>query len=393
MAINKATTAFDGYFAYFNTAMLALRFILLLLFVNSLSCIQPFNPPASQAINNWLVVDGFINAGSDSTNIRLSRSQTLSDTNYVFIPENGATVSVVGSNNVTYPLLGMGNGLYSSPGLNLNLSETYRLSIIASNGEQFQSDSLQPQLCPPIDSVFWRIDTTGLNIYVSTHDPTGKAKYYKWDYTETWERMAPFESLLEFVNGMLVFRPPQNQISTCWKTQNSSTVILGSTAALTQDVINLQPIEFFPSGSEQMQIEYSILLRQVVLDATAFSYWQSILNTTELTGSIFQSQPNQVTGNIHSLNNPKEPVFGWVSVGTESQERIFISRYDFSYWLYTPSQCVTTEIYGDDVGAFADSTAIVPVDQNSTGFVAAEPACADCRYGGASNEKPSFWPF
>jgi hypothetical protein len=61
--------------------MTALRHISLFLFVNVLSCRQPYLPPVIQVKNNWLVVNGFINAGSVSTNIHLSRSRSLPDSN------------------------------------------------------------------------------------------------------------------------------------------------------------------------------------------------------------------------------------------------------------------------------------------------------------------------
>jgi hypothetical protein len=76
-------------------------------------------------------------------------------------------------------------------------------------------------------------------------------------------------------------------------------------------------------GGEQMVIEYSILVRQIALDYNAYLYWQALLGSTELTGSLFDPQPGQVTGNIHSVTNPKEPVFGSVSVSTATDEKDF----------------------------------------------------------------------
>jgi hypothetical protein len=111
-----------------------LRVICLLLSVNLLNCREPFNPPVIQAKNNWLVVDGYIDPGMDSCYIQLSRSQSLSDSNYTLIPENGATVSVLGSNHEQYFFVNLGNGLFGVSELNMSLSETWQLSIVTSNG-------------------------------------------------------------------------------------------------------------------------------------------------------------------------------------------------------------------------------------------------------------------
>ena len=46
-----------------------------------ITCVKKYDPPAIQAANNYLVVDGFIDANpNEATTIVLSRSRNLSDT-------------------------------------------------------------------------------------------------------------------------------------------------------------------------------------------------------------------------------------------------------------------------------------------------------------------------
>ncbi|HEY4876981.1 MAG TPA: hypothetical protein VIH86_15485, partial [Puia sp.] len=78
---------------------------------------------------------------------------------------------------------------------------------------------------------------------------------------------------------------------------------------------------------------------------------------------------------------------------TLSQKRIFINRYDFSYWFHYPPQCFLTLIGSGDLTAFADTLLITPVNSIPAGINSSTPECSDCRYGGgAVNTKPSFWP-
>ncbi len=49
---------------------------------------------------------------------------------------------------------------------------------------------------------------------------------------------------------------------------------------------------------------------------------------TENVGSIFGSQPNEITGNIHCVSNSSEPVIGYIGAGRSQHERIFISNSD-----------------------------------------------------------------
>ena len=73
--------------------------------INTFACRQPYNPPIAKTNLGYLVVDGTIISGQDSTIINLSRTQNINDSIY-FInnPETGAAVSVVGANGDTYSL-------------------------------------------------------------------------------------------------------------------------------------------------------------------------------------------------------------------------------------------------------------------------------------------------
>ena len=60
------------------------------------ACKEPFTPSVTTTNNNLLVVEGFINSGSDSTIIKLSRTAVIGDTNTITKPEMGAVVTVEG---------------------------------------------------------------------------------------------------------------------------------------------------------------------------------------------------------------------------------------------------------------------------------------------------------
>jgi len=76
------------------------------------SCIRTFTAPEGAVSQNYLVVEGFINVGSDSTYVTLSRSNSLSDSQIVKY-ESGANVIIEGTNNTSYPLTEGSPGMYS----------------------------------------------------------------------------------------------------------------------------------------------------------------------------------------------------------------------------------------------------------------------------------------
>ncbi len=161
------------------------KYVLLIITVLSIAaCKVPYNPPATTAVSNYLVVEGLINI-TDSTYIKLSRTVNIS-TASTLKPELKATVTIESNTGSSYPLSELGNGSYASAPLNLSSINQYRVRIKTSNGEQYVSDFGATKVSPPIDSLTWQA-TTDLKIYANTHDVTNSTRYYRWDFTEEWE--------------------------------------------------------------------------------------------------------------------------------------------------------------------------------------------------------------
>ncbi len=67
------------------------------------SCKKPFSPEINEVDRNILVVDGLINAGSDSTIIKISRTTLISE-KQTSNPEIGPTVNVLIEETQVLPL-------------------------------------------------------------------------------------------------------------------------------------------------------------------------------------------------------------------------------------------------------------------------------------------------
>src|SRR5579871_2791248 len=117
-------------------------------------CKQTYLPPAIANPPNYLVVEGFIeNNGTDSTNFTLSRTVRLDSNAYT--PEAGATVTLEGSDNSSYPLHETSTGKYGNFLGPLNTNATWRLHITTTSGKQYASDYVPLVYDPPIDSINW----------------------------------------------------------------------------------------------------------------------------------------------------------------------------------------------------------------------------------------------
>jgi Domain of unknown function (DUF4249) len=311
---------------YFNC-----RYILLLsICTSSLLCKQPYNPPALAGGTHYLVVDGSIISGDDSTIISLSRTQNLSDSTYNFlsVAETGAAVSVVRVSGDSYTLTEQSPGKYVSAQLALNPSELYQLQIITAGGQKYLSDSVPVIITPPIDSISYQLENDGMHVFVNTHDPTNNTRYFRWRYSETWEYQSARSSTYIYLpqDSTTVPRDPSQDVSTCWIGDQSTNLLLGSSVQLSQDIIYDQLLTLIPPGTQKLSVEYSILVYQYALTSGSYSFFQLLQQTTEQLGSLFDMQPSELTGNIHNVANRNEPVLGYISASTLQQQRIFIQR-------------------------------------------------------------------
>jgi hypothetical protein len=355
------------------------------------ACLQQYNPPAIASPATYLVVEGFIDSGPDSTTFTLTQTFPLQTTGVATpTPQLGAKLTVQGSDNSSYPLGEVGGGVYGAQLAGLNPSVTYRLFIVTTAGKQYASDYVPLVSNPPIDSINWVRNSDGVQIYANTHDPTGNAKYFRWDYEETWEFHSPYYQIEKYVNGQLEAYFP-NMNSTCWRSDVSTDILIASSTQLSQDVLYEVPLVLVPANSQQISVEYSILVKQYALTQAAFSWWGIMQNNTENIGSIFGVQPTTDQGNLHCLTDTAEQVIGYISAGNSQSQRIFISDNQVFPWEYEPG-CpdVTTPIdsiyYWVGQGYELYATSIVPPDAYLS-----YPRCIDCTLTG-SNVRPPFWP-
>jgi Domain of unknown function (DUF4249) len=364
-------------------------------------CTIPYNPPTINGTNQFLTVDGIIRNGQDSTIFLLSRSATFGSS-VGPQPELSAQVTIVGQTSGTIPLINLGNGAYGIDHLNLDPSQDYQLKVTSSNGEQYASDFVPVRQSPPIDSLHWEADSVGVSIYVNTHDPQNNTRYYQWDFTQTGEHRVLYNSSIELQpDGSKILRPEDQQIYRCWTSNNSTSILVTSTAALSQDVVSEYLVNSVNNGSFEISFTYSILVRQYAITQQAYQYWQDLKQNTELTGGLFQPQPSSVSGNMHCLTHPNEPVFGYISASSETSARLFIHNAQLNDWNYLIPDTAFCVYWVPEVDSLPFYYTMPNVVQPFLLCYPGTPICVvalahleciDCRYWGGTNVKPAYWP-
>jgi hypothetical protein len=367
-------------------------------------CKQPFESPVSKLSKDVLCIDGFINTGSESSVITLTKLQDLGEKSTI-LPELKALVSLQEEGGSAVALVEEGKGNYTLAPRAYNSSKRYRLEITRSNGKKYQSAFVKLTTTPPIDKLTYQLNPNGVIILLDAQNANDASRYYYWEQEETWLFSVPYPSKYELIGDKFVKRTLNLQF--CYRTEKSNKLILGSTAALTENKVNGQEIQFVDRETGKISLIYSVNVRQHAIDKDYFEYLQKIKNNTEAIGSIFDAQPTQNISNVFSANDPQETVVGFFNMHSVQQKRMFIKIEDLPPYLrYTHKECDVQEIpfwvpqssiYNYPEDYFRDTTKLIPIEYveklpRASYVTGTAPVCADCRVTGVL-EKPSFWPY
>jgi hypothetical protein len=369
--------------------------------VAATGCIEEYVPTIITTDHRYLIVDGFL-VGNDSTFIKLSRSQLISD------PadsqgESEASVEIEGEMGFTYLLSEKEKGLYVAPALDLDPSLQYRLHIRTSDASEYVSDFVDLLESPPVDSVvFEEAEDDEINFHIYAHDPKNLTRYYYWTYDDTWQYSGGY-SIYKWENGQIVPRTDAGELLFCWKTHSENNFYLHATPSLAQDVVYQYPLFTIKQTSRKLYYGYSINVKQYALTREAYDYYSLTKKNSESLGSLFDPQPSQALGNIKCTSNPQQISIGYFAASTVREKRLFFARHDIrgpTTGPYEPlgySDCepevIELDLISDQTleGKLIIDRHYDLITQELVGYLVAPEHCIDCRFGGGVIQKPDYW--
>ena len=373
------------------------RAIIFMLVLLVIGCKEKFDSPVPKVATGYLVVEGVINNEGDTTDIKISRTTNLGDTGKKY--ESGAIVNLESSNGNILQLVENAAGNYTINNLHLDTSFRYRVNIHTNSNEQYQSDFVAVRNNPPIDSINWTRDAAAVHIFINTNDPKNNTRYYQWEYNETWEFNTLYASLKYVLPNTdyvyVYYRDGSDpQIYRCWKYNASNTILLGSSAKLSEDIIHL-PITMIPAANQKLSVLYSIMVKQFSWSKEGYEFLTRMKKNTESIGSVFDAQPSELNSNIHCTTNPHQPVVGFFNICTIREKRIFINSIELPGWNYK-IPCIERVIANNPDSIKREGSGLLPTNPEKSGtsiitFFASEESCVDCRLTG-TNVKPIYWP-
>ena len=358
-------------------------FLLILLLLSS--CITQFVPKIEEE-KELLVVQGLITDQYETDTIKLSKSLPLGEISAAR-PLSGCIVTISDNFGNLVSLSESAPGTYLTPSSFFGIiGRSYTLHVktnSASGNLSYESYPMEMVPVPPIDSLYYEKivvekpegffkGVDACQIKLDTHDPQNKCKFYRWDFSETWE-------------FRLLFDVPNDK---------SHSINIKSTAAFDEASIKSYPINYITNVTDRLRTEYSILVNQYSLNEDEYIYWEKIQNIAVQVGGLYDIIPASVPSNLTCVENPADKVLGYFSVSAKSSKRIFIKD-KFAGIIDRYNRCITDTVYspyfpGVNVTAWILFSHLLSIPQVSFYEITTNEGCADCTLRG-TKIKPDFW--
>ena len=376
---------------HFNRVKPDFIVISVLLLITLGSCVKQFIPQTTEK-NYLLIVEGMITDQYESYRVMLSRSRPLG-IKYEVDPVTNAQVTVSDDLGNFYSFHEKDRGIYLSDSTIFKgePGKKYSLHIRAPDSlgfySYYESPLVEMRPVPPIDSIYYEKITVrksddiskgidNCQIYLDTHDESGNCKYFRWDFTETWE----FHLHYEFPNFA------------CWITKASDKILLKNTTGLARDYVEKYPLNYIAETSDRLEVKYSILANQYSLSPDEYTYWDKLKSMSDDVGGLYDIVPANVPGNITCITHPEERVLGYFSVSAKASKRIFIKDY-FAGQINFYSQCASEKVTNPGIipGVGFYVWILERNDYSHPPYVilTSDKGCVDCTKG--VQNKPIFW--
>ncbi len=323
-----------------KTKILYIAFISI--FLLQIGCTEPFEIETLD-YESVLVVESTITDELKPQIVKLSRTSTLESS--AILTENDATVIITGNTGESYSFSqDVETGVYiSNEAFSAQPNVLYTLNIKTSNARNYSSStiSLTPEVAMEkvfVERVVDPVDNKdGVQVLVTTKDPTGQSQYFRYEYEETYKVIAPYPSsyTFEIINFdvknytyEVVVTPREPEI-TCYTTELSTGILQTATENLNDNQVLRFPVRYLSKEDAKLQTRYSLLVKQFVQSVEAYTFYKKIKELGSIQSLLSQSQPGYVRGNITSENDPDEKVLGFFDASSVTSKRIYFNYEDF----------------------------------------------------------------
>ena len=297
------------------------------------SCLSPIDFPTDN-LGNRLVVSGQVSPLADQNYVQLGRT---ADTDRLPFPVSRALVQLFDNfgNVYSYKEDEFNPGVYLLDDFSGVATTTYFIRIETAEGEMYESTpEAIPESAGQITTYFdfQREEVTDLEgiitsqpfirIYSNSILPSlsGDA-FIKWNVDEAFllsptDFPDPFSSV-----------PPA-----CYIVQNADPQRI---TLFNGEEVKAESVEGFLVGSRIVDWSFHerhyFTIYQTSLTKDAYEYWRKVNIAANQVGSIFDTPPAEIIGNIRNVNQPAEKVLGYFQACNQTFNRFFLVKADVPF--------------------------------------------------------------
>lgn len=308
------------------------------------SCVEPF-VAETLTFENVLVIDARITDEFKRHTVNLRRTYPFERVDFEVEPN--ATVQISDTSGANYMFQETEPGSYRSTSAFAAQPDIgYTLSITTAEGRSYTSETIMVPKPIGITEVKAEMGvndegTDGLSIQISNETVDTAAKYFRYEYEETYKIIAPFYNPFEFdVVDSLYFQEGDNdpididiiprveEARTCFGTSKSRDLILRDTERNRNNATGRFEIRFLANDDYKISHRYSILIKQYNLSADSYGYYSTLSDFTSDESVFTDVQPGFLEGNINAMDS-EETVLGYFEIAAVTEERLFFDYVDF----------------------------------------------------------------
>lgn len=338
------------------------------------ACREPYDLDADRQLGQ-LVIFGHIDNGEDDFFVQISRTSSLP---YQYIPEVGARVTLLDDQgNEGFYKRTSTDGLwqYDKESLRIIPGRTYRLRVRTAGGQVYESQPERiplaraiPEISVEFKEIFVNAGSEGvittrnvMDVFARTLLVNPNEDYFlRWVVIQTF-RLNPTDFPDPFSSI-----PPSCYVNRQVQPQR---IPVFSSAGFNGDVVPNQLLG-------RIEIDYAFNNKNVITVKTysqtpeAYEFYRKAGITLNNTGSLFDTPPAAIPGNLYNVEDDSEEVLGYFDAASIELQRVTVTRGDF------PFRIPSTEceyVPGKETGQY-------------------NAYCIDCRVlEGSSYERPDFY--
>lgn len=307
------------------------RFLTITILLIIVGCTTPYDYQTN-GFDDVITIEATITDQFKTQEIKLTRTYKLEEKTPTF--ETKAIVFVTDDKGNKYEFKENTASYTSVDQFQASPGRTYELHIRTQDGRSYISSAEKLPQQTQIESVnataITKADVLGVEITVNSTDPTNSSKYYRYEYEETSQIVAPkwYPEELVANNGRVTFQERTTEARVCYNTEKSNNLLLTSTSHLSEDKVTNFPVRFISSKDHLIRNRYSILVKQYVQSLAAHTFSETLKEISDNGSILSQTQPGFFYGNIKSVDTPSEKVIGYFDVSSYSEKRIFFNFTD-----------------------------------------------------------------